>query len=65
MKLTRLIAASGGIAGGLLAAGSVLALPAPGAKAPDFTLPTVNAGTVHLQALEGRKPILLNFFTTQ
>lgn len=38
-------------------------LPAPGRKAPDFQLETVDGETVSLESLRGR-PVLINFWAT-
>ncbi len=35
--------------------------PAPGAPAPDFTLPSTGGGTVTLSSFRGRQPVLLAF----
>lgn len=64
MKITRRVAIGSGLGVCLSAQTSV----APsstlkvGAKAPDFTLPSTNGGTVHIADYLGKSTVVLAFF---
>lgn len=67
MPISRRLAIAGGFAA-CLAAGRAAVSPSPsttlkiGDKAPDFTLPSTEGGTVHLADYLGKSTVVLAFF---
>lgn len=48
----------------MLGTGLAGAIPTVGTRAPQLALSTVSGKPFHLSSIEGRQPVLLNFFTT-
>jgi cytochrome oxidase Cu insertion factor (SCO1/SenC/PrrC family) len=66
MYLPKMLALAGAISVGLLAQAPAGAPPSStlkvGDKAPDFTLPSTEGGTVHLADIVGKGTVVLAFF---
>ena len=51
------------LAAAVVLASRLLAAPAAGSKAPDFTAKELNGKTFRLSQFRGQSPIILNFFS--
>ena len=62
MRINRRLALAGAIGASLLAQAPPSSTLKVGDKAPDFTLPSTDGGTVHLADFIGKSTVVLAFF---